>query len=47
MFGKNADESISSVYKASVSEKLESSVHNASDINDNGLEIARTGSRSN
>lgn len=47
MFGKNADESISSVYKAPVSEKLESSVHNASDINDNGLEIARTGSRSN
>ena len=38
MFGKNADESISSVYKAPVSEKLESSVHNASDINDNGLE---------
>lgn len=43
MFGKNAEESISAVYAAPASETLGSSVHSAGDINDNGLDIARTG----
>ena len=43
MFGGNAEESVSAVYAAPASETLGSSVHSAGDINDNGLNIARTG----
>ena len=43
MFGRNAEDSVSAVYAAPASETLGSSVHSAGDINDNGLNIARTG----